>query len=159
MFDGVRIDTGCSRSLAISIGQYRSYCSIFHAPMQISKQGIRTLSGLGGKAVTIGTATIPIPFKKLGVIANVKFQIVEPSLLSTQDMHQSGLYVNIQQKCMTYNGNKHPLSFENYCLIHRWENKYSSCIQKTKLENFTDHSAIPVLANQSKRCGIRDPLR
>ena len=90
VFDGARIDAGCSRSSVISIGQYRAYCSNFRAPIFISQKGAKSVNGLGGKAIAIVAATIPIPFKKLGIIADVRFQVVNeniPSLLSMKDIY------------------------------------------------------------------------
>ena len=123
-FDGLYIDTCANRSSVMSLDQYRAYCSDFHVPMKICKEDRKIIRGIGGKSSAIGTAIIPVPFKGLRLVADVKFQIVTdkvPSLLCMKDMLQNGLDISIQNSVMTYKSFSHPLQMRNYFLIHKWE--------------------------------------
>ena len=136
-FDGIRIDTCANRSSVMSLNQYRAYCSRFQVPMKIDRADRKTIRGIGGKEETIGSTIIPVPFKGLGLILDVKFAIVKrkvPSLLCMRDMKQTGLDISIQDELMKFRNLEHPLSMENYFLIHRWEPNEMSFVLYTEQE-------------------------
>lgn len=65
---------------------------------------------------------IPIPFKNLNIVIDLRFQILDnyiPSLLSMKDMIENGLGNNIQSNPVTNKNFKQELAFENLFLIHR----------------------------------------
>ena len=122
-FKGIYLDTCANRSSVMSLSQYKAYCKEFHVPMEIYSKDARTLKGTGGLSSAIGSACIPIPFKSLNLIVDVKFQSLKynvPTLLCMKDMIQNGLDISIQKKEIRYKNPSHPLHFENYFLIHKW---------------------------------------
>ena len=158
-FRGILIDTCANKSSVISPSQYRAYCETFQVPCNILKQNIRSLKGIGGKSVSIGTATIPVPFKDLNLVIDVTFQILDsnvPTLLSMKDMHDNGLDISIQDKVVKYKHLLQPLAFENYFLVHRWQPgdvAYSLYTESElrKLHRVFGHPSASALVNLLKR--------
>lgn len=72
LFQGLRIDTCANRTSVISINQYKAYCRQFNFPSQINKTRKKSLRGLGGTSEPIGVARIPVPFKDLNLVIDIK---------------------------------------------------------------------------------------
>lgn len=122
-FKGILLDTCGNRSSVMSFAQYKAYCLEFQVPFKINRGSAKSISGIGGSRKTMGTATIPIPFKDLKIVIDVTFQIMEdyvPSFLSMKDMVENDLNLSIQRKVLMYRNLEQDLSFEIFFLIHRW---------------------------------------
>ena len=123
-FHGIRIDTACNRSSVMSIGQYRIYYRIFHAPMKIDSSAGKFIRGIGGDSQTIGSSMTSIPFAGLSIIIDVDFHIMDeniPSLLPHKGIYENNLDINIQKRVITFWNREHPLRFKNYFLIQNWK--------------------------------------
>ena len=104
-FIGIHIATCENRSSVMSLSQYKAYCEEFNVPCQIDRTQTKPIRGIGGNSTLIGTVTIPVPFKDLGLILDITFRIVKdnvPSLLSNKDMIDNGLGISLQNKVITY---------------------------------------------------------
>ena len=122
-FKGIYIDTCANRSSVMSIAQYKAYCREFNVPSQINKTDVKALRGIGGSSTAFGSAIIPVPFKDLNLVIDIKFRIVKdnvPTLLAMKDMVENGLDISIQRRVVKYKHLEHPLHMENFFLIHRW---------------------------------------
>lgn len=74
-FKGVMIDTGANRSKLMSLKQYIAFCREINTPLEIRKCS-KSVAGLGGaQLVTVGKATIPIPFPDIGILCDITFRI------------------------------------------------------------------------------------
>lgn len=124
VFKGLHLDTFANRSSVMSIAQYKAYCEEFRVPSGIDKWKQCTLLGIGGSSSTIGTATIPVPFKDLQLTIDVDFKIVcdtVPTLLSNRYMIVNGLDISLQDKVVKLGNKTQPLILENYFFIHKWD--------------------------------------
>lgn len=122
IFKGIYIDTCANRSSIMSLKQYKAYCNQFNAPFHIEPD-TKKISGIGGSSQTLGSAVVPVPFKGLDLVVDIKFQIMRdcvPTLLSLKDMLDNELDISIQDREITFCGKSHKLLLENYFLIHRW---------------------------------------
>jgi len=110
VFDGLILDTGANRRSAMSLQQYQAYCREFKVPMKIDYSDNRGLVGIGGTTESLGTAVVPIPFKDLDLVADVRFRILKnncPTLLCLRDMIENGLDISIQDQTISYDFLKH----------------------------------------------------
>ena len=123
VFEGVILDTGANRISIMSMSQYQAYCREFGCPIEIDYAQNRGVNGIGGKTEAVGTAIIPIPFKDIGIIIDVRFRIMRnacPSLLCLRDMIESGMEISIQEKTLTIHGRTQELEFVNDFLKYCW---------------------------------------
>ena len=124
-FDGIIIDSGANRSSIMSLKQYRRYCEEFGVVPHIRTTARKPIRGIGGRKLTIGSATIPVPFSAIGVTITVEFQIIGedvPSLLSLADIKRNMLDVKLLENRIELDGKSQGLVFENGFIIHRWRN-------------------------------------
>lgn len=99
----------------MSYTQYNAYCKEFNVPFDINRRDQQGIRGVGGSAKVIGSAIIPIPFRDLNLIIEVKFQIVNErvlSLLSNRDMIENGLDISLQRKTISYGKNEQCLDLK-----------------------------------------------
>lgn len=161
-FKGVMIDTGANRSSLMSIQQYMKYCKEFNSPMEVRKSS-RSVGGLGGaNLVTIGKATIPIPFPKIGIICDVTFHIHNdegtPSILSLRDLTRTGLDLSIQHNWLHFRGKTQKLRKRNDLLYYEWsaEKALISYEELYKLHRSFGHPSVSALYNLLKRARPRE---
>ena len=155
-FKGSMIDTGSNRSSIISLNQYQAYCREFSIPAAIDKSEKRSINGLGGKTKSVGSVLIPIPFPELGIVADVKFRVVEENvhtILCLRDMKMIGLDLSIQNNWLSFMRKTQKLDLENDLLFHRW---YPDIVLYTtsellKLHRSFGHPSISALSNVLKR--------
>lgn len=158
-FKGILIDSCANRSSVMSYEQYRAYCEEFDAPMNVDTASSRSVLGIGGTTKAIGTATVPVPFKDLDLVIDVKFQILKdnvPSLLSMKDMKENGLDFSIQDEVVRFKNAEQDLSMENYFLVHRWKSDDLNFALYTeselrKLHRVFGHTSVQALYNLLKR--------
>lgn len=99
LFDGLRIDTCTKRTSVISTDQNRAYCRTFNLPQPITPSNNRTTTGNSGRRTSIEEVTIQLPFKRLPVVIEVAFLVLEDSiqtLLSVKHNLDNGLDLSIQ---------------------------------------------------------------
>ncbi len=158
-FKGLYIDTCANRSSVMSYAQYTAYCEEFQVPVCIERESIRPLHGIGGNSSPIGTANIPVPFRDLNLVIDVRFQIVKdnvPSLLCMKDMLDNGLDISILDSEIRYKHLSQPLELKNYFLIHKWKrgdigySLYTEAELK-KLHKSFGHPSVSALVNVLKR--------
>jgi hypothetical protein len=121
--EGIIIDSGANISSIMSLKQYRLYCEEFGVVPRIRTAARKPIRGIGGRKMTIGSATIPVPFSAIGVTITVNFQIIKeevPSLLSLADIKRNMLDVKLLENRIEFGGKSQGLVFENGFLIHRW---------------------------------------
>ncbi len=160
-FRGIKLDTCANRSSIMSYAQYKAYCEEFQVPFKISwnNKDCKTISGIGGSRDAIGTALIPIPFKDLDLIIDVRFQIMKeniPSLLCMKDMIINNLDISIQKQNISHGDKSQKLFFENYFLIHKWKPSDVSFSLYTeshlkRLHRVFGHPSVQALHNLLKR--------
>jgi hypothetical protein len=125
-FDGIiNYRLWANRSSITSISQYRLYCEEFGVAPRIDPTKKRPIKGIGGRRMTIGCPTIPIPLSTIGITITVDFQIIEgnvPSLLSLADVKRNMLDVKMLENRIEVGGKSQPLTFENGFLVHKWKN-------------------------------------
>lgn len=159
IFKGLHLDTCANRSSVMSIAQYKAYCEEFRVPSRIDKSKRSTLLGIGGSSSTIGTATIPVPFKNLQLTIDVDFKIVRdnvPTLLSNKDMIVNGLDISLQDKVVKLGNKTQPLILENYFFIHKWKPSDISHSMYTEpelrqLHRSFGHPSVTALTNLLRR--------
>lgn len=105
--------------------------------MRIDRTDDRSLKGICGRTLPVGTATIPIPFADLDLIIDVKFRIINedcPSLLSLRDMKENGRDLSMQNNTISYKHKIHGLIFEDDFLKHKWKADDMGCVLYTEKE-------------------------
>lgn len=110
-FKGIYIDTCANRPSVMSFSQYQSYCKEFHVPVGVDTSSKRMLSGLGGRSAPIWSAVIPVPFEKLKLVIDVRFQFVRDnvaSLLSMKDMVDNGLDISLTNREIRFSNLSQP---------------------------------------------------
>lgn len=110
----------------MSSEQYEAYCGEFNLCPKLQPPKDRTVNGIGGWRQSIGTATIALPFKWLGIQNFVSFIVIHqnvPTLLSMKYMMKNVLYISIKEMVVILRNRTHKLEFENYVLIRLWGNK------------------------------------
>lgn len=122
-FTGLKIDTGADKSSIIGVPQYEAYWYTF----SISKAIIpstRRIRLMGGKKGAVGEVIIQILFNYLGVIIDVRFNILNGivhTLLSTKDIWSNGLEISIQECVITQDVRKQRLEMIDFFLVYRWQ--------------------------------------
>lgn len=120
-FDGLSLGAWVNRKDVININQYRASSKTFNLPQSIRPPSNRAITGNSGIRISIRVVKIEIPFKKLRVVIEATFLVLEDStltLLFMKDMLDNSLGICIQERHMR-NGTKwQPLKIENYFLIH-----------------------------------------
>lgn len=124
---GVRIYTCANLTSIMSNEQYRAYLRGFGLKRAMRLNTGRTVRGIGGKRISIGTAAIQIPLRDLSIIIEVEFLILAeatPSLLSIKDMLMNNLDISILWRYISLGPRRYNLKVENYFLIHQWTPNY-----------------------------------
>jgi hypothetical protein len=130
IFKGIIIDTGANKSSLMSVKQYRAYCRSFKIPASI-RGPMKIFKGIGGTRRSMGSARIAIPFPKLGMCADIEFQIIDddvPTLLSLRDLRNTGVELSIQNNSLRLLGREQPLTAENDFLCHKWEQEDATAL-------------------------------
>ncbi len=120
---------------------------------------MRRLRGIGGLSSPIGTAVIPVPFRDLKLVIDVRFQIIRdnvPSLLCMMDMIENQLDISILDPQVRYKNRSQDLVMESYFLVHRWnrsEMAYSLYTETElrKLHRTFGHPSVSALINILRR--------
>jgi hypothetical protein len=137
IFEGIIVDTGANKSSLMSLEQYRAYCKVFKVPANI-KGAMKMFKGIGVSRSSVGSVVIAIPFPKLGICADVEFQIINenvPNLLSIRDLQNTGVEHSIQHNSLKLTGREQPLTAKNDFLCHTWERDNAAALfTKEELE-------------------------
>lgn len=123
-FDGLRLDTCANRASVMSRSQYLAYTIKYGLKETIRPATHKGIRGIGGVQKAVWVVRVQIPFDGLRTVIDVDFLIIEddfPTLLSMKYMVTNGLDISLQRRCMKLGKPTHPLSMENFFLIHRWD--------------------------------------
>lgn len=99
-FLGISLGTFCNYIYIISYVMYLQYCIYYGLKKAIRYVIGRTVCGIGGQQIPIGSANIQITYIELVLIVDVSFMILEDknaSLMSISYMVANGIYMHPSQ--------------------------------------------------------------